>query len=202
MKELYQKYPKWFWLCGAIVLCIIVISYVMLQPATNNAAKAELIPNVPKEETAETEEKSGSKTVVVDVKGAVKNPGVYEIAFDGRVKDAITISGGFTAEADLNAINLAEKLKDEMVITVYKNGEAKQIASSGSAENSNAGQKINLNQASISDLQQVPGIGAAKAKAILEYREKEGLFQTINDLKNVSGIGEKTVEKLKEYVEV
>ncbi len=202
MKELYQKYPKWFWSLGVIAFSVFIASYFLLQPETSNATEDTGFSSLSNKEGTEIEDTKVSKTVMVDVKGAVKNPGVYEIALDGRVKDAIAVSGGLTADADLNAINLAEKLKDEMIITVYKIGEAKQTVQNSSADKTDSGQKINVNQASISDLRQVPGIGEAKAKAIIEYREKEGLFQTLDDLKNVSGIGEKTVDKLKEHLEV
>ncbi|MBC1419041.1 helix-hairpin-helix domain-containing protein [Listeria fleischmannii] len=197
MKELYGKFPKWLWLFAGIVLSIFLVGYMLLQ-APNSSAKEEIRP-LPEKQEVEKVENTKKQTVIVDVKGAVKKPGVYEIAVDGRVKDAIAVSGGFTDEADKNTINLAEKLKDEMVITVFKMGEA-EIASHANTSNQKE-QKINVNQASISDLQGVPGIGEAKAKAIFDYREKEGLFQTIDDLKNVSGIGAKTVEKLKEYLE-
>ncbi|EIA20889.1 helix-hairpin-helix domain-containing protein [Listeria fleischmannii] len=197
MKELYGKFPKWVWLFAGSVLSIFLVGYMLFQ-APNSSAKEEIRP-LPEKQEVEKVENTKKQTVIVDVKGAVKKPGVYEIAVDGRVKDAIAVSGGFTDEADKNTINLAEKLKDEMVITVFKMGEA-EIASHENTSNQKE-QKINVNQASISDLQGVPGIGEAKAKAILDYREKEGLFQTIDDLKNVSGIGAKTVEKLKEYLE-
>ncbi|EMG28540.1 DNA-binding protein, ComEA family [Listeria fleischmannii 1991] len=196
MKELYEKFPKWVWL-GVGIAFLLLVGYMLLQ-SPNSSAKEEIRPLSEKQEV-EKVENTKKQTVIVDVKGAIKKPGVYEIAVDGRVKDAIAVSGGFTDEADKNAINLAEKLKDEMVITVFKIGET-EIASNANTSNQKE-QKINVNQASISDLQEVPGIGEAKAKAILDYREKEGLFQTIDDLKNVSGIGAKTVEKLKEYLE-
>ncbi len=103
---------------------------------------------------------------------------------DARVQDVVKIAGGLTAEADCSKLNLAEKLKDEMSIYVYKKGEEGPATQGANTEEASTGSaKINLNSATKDDLQQVPGIGESKATAIIEYREKEGLFQTIEDLK-------------------
>lgn len=126
-----------------------------------------------------------------------------KLPVDARVQDVVKVAGGLTEDADNSKLNLAEKLKDEMSIYVYKNGEAgAEEVVKDDIESSETDKKVNINSATKVDLQQVPGIGDSKATAIIEYREKEGLFQTIEDLKNVTGIGEKTVEKLKEYLDV
>ncbi|EUJ32820.1 putative DNA internalization-related competence protein [Listeria floridensis FSL S10-1187] len=131
------------------------------------------------------------------------HPGVYQIAVDGRVKDAIRIAGDFLPEADKNSINLAQKLKDEMVITVLTQGDSSSpVVQTGLASDSAEKSKVNLNQATATELEQVPGIGKAKAEAIIAHREKEGLFETVDGLTEVSGIGAKTLEKLKAYLEV
>lgn len=156
------------------------------------------------EEKADTQQVNESKYVYIDIKGAVRSPGVYKLPLDARVQDVVKTAGGLTEEADSSKLNLAEKLKDEMSIYVYKKGE--QGSETSTSESEQAGEttekKININTASTSDLQTVPGIGESKATAIIEYREKEGLFQTIEDLQKVTGIGEKTIEKLKEYLDV
>ena len=150
----------------------------------------------------------GEKTkILVDVKGAVKAPGVYSLLLDERVIDAITIAGGYTAEADSTHINHAQKLVDEMVIYVPKIGEdisVEQVTtvSSSAASGQASSGKLNLNAATEAELTTLPGIGPAKAQAILEYREQNGRFKSVDDLKNVSGIGEKTFEKLKEFIEI
>lgn len=153
---------------------------------------------------ADTEQVNESKYVYIDIKGAVRSPGVYKLPLDARVQDVVKTAGGLTEEAESSKLNLAEKLKDEMSIYVYKKGE--QVSETSTSRSEQAGEKteekININTASTSNLQTVPGIGESKATAIIEYREKEGLFQTIEDLQNVTGIGEKTIEKLKEYLDV
>jgi len=159
-------------------------------------------------ENSEPSKEVKSAELVVDVKGAVKSPGVYVLMPDDRVIDAITIAGGYTADADSTYINHAQKLTDEMVIYVPKIGEEidfeqQTFISSPTSENqSSTNGKVNLNTASETELSTLPGIGPAKAKAILEYRQQNGHFKSVEDLKNVSGIGEKTYEKLKQYIEI
>lgn len=158
-------------------------------------------------ENIDTNYEAEKTKILVDVKGAVKAPGVYSLMLDDRVIDAITIAGGYTAEADSTHINHAQKLVDEMVIYVPKIGEdisVEQVTtvSSSAASGQASSGKLNLNAATEAELTTLPGIGPAKAQAILEYREQNGRFKSVDDLKNVSGIGEKTFEKLKEFIEI
>ncbi|MBC1374118.1 ComEA family DNA-binding protein [Listeria sp. FSL L7-0091] len=199
MVELMKKYKNYI-LIGIAILCAGLV-YIWIPDGKTDAVTAK--PTATKEEKPEKEEVKLSNYVYVDIKGAIQTPGVYKLPFDARVQDVVKIAGGLTEEADSSKLNLAEKLKDEMSIYVYKKGEeGPALQESNIEETTGVSQKININSATKADLQQVPGIGESKATAIMEYREKEGLFQTIEDLKNVSGIGEKTVEKLKEYLDV
>ena len=139
--------------------------------------------------------------ITVDVKGAVKQPGVYELRSDSRVHDAIHKAGGMTADANSQSVNLAQKLSDEAVIYVAKEGEdVPALGSSESPATSSASAektgKVHLNRASESELQTVSGIGQKRAQDIIAYRDANGPFRSVDDLKNVSGIGEKTLEKL------
>ncbi|OXS80466.1 helix-hairpin-helix domain-containing protein [Domibacillus enclensis] len=140
--------------------------------------------------------------VAIDVKGAVSMPGIYMMNSDERVNDAINRAGGLLEQADAAAINLAQKVQDEMVIYVPAKGEEAPVIqtavpnSSSAAGTSSEAELINLNSADSAGLQELPGIGESKAQAILDYRETEGPFQSIEDLKNISGIGDKTFEKL------
>ncbi|MEW4284145.1 helix-hairpin-helix domain-containing protein [Priestia koreensis] len=145
-------------------------------------------------------------TVLVDVKGAVKTPGVYELAVGSRIRDAIRLSGGITNQGDKNAVNLALKLQDEMIVYVPKIGESESVVisshtSPGTSSNTE-NPLINLNTATPEELQQLDGVGPAKASAIIAYREENGPFQKIEDLMNVSGIGQKSFDKLKESIRV
>ncbi len=134
--------------------------------------------------------------LIVDVKGEVKQPGVYEMAADTRVKDVIKRAGGFTGEADQYEINLAQKLFDEMILIVPKLGEEN---TSNTVIKSS---KVRINYATVEEIQKLPGIGPSKAKAIVEYRDEIGYFQSAQDLLNVSGIGEKTLESLLEEIQI
>ncbi|MGT2948759.1 helix-hairpin-helix domain-containing protein [Streptococcus devriesei] len=151
-----------------------------------------------------------SSTMMVDVKGAVKNQGVYSLPAGSRVNDLIEKAGGFSEKADRKSVNLAQKLQDEAVIYVASIGEnisvvgnpQKEAANQGASSQSAAHDKINLNTASLADLQTISGIGEKRAQDIIDYRETNGGFQSIEDLKNISGIGDKTFEKLKDLVSV
>lgn len=153
------------------------------------------------ESSGEAEEAGG--TMLVDVKGAVTNAGVYEADPGDRVKDLIEKAGGFSKEADINKINLAQKLADEMVIYVPKIGEETGNAMSTALPDSGQGEtdgKIAVNTATVEELDTLPGIGPSRAQAIIDYREENGPFKKLEDLLNVTGIGEKSLEKLKDYI--
>src|SRR5690625_5978989 len=126
----------------------------------------------------------------VDIKGEVNNPGVYEVKSDYRVIDVIQIAGGLTQVADESKINLAQKVTDEMVIVVPKEGEDEANITVNFSNEQEDG-KINLNQASVEEIITLNGIGPKKAQAIVDYREENGPFQQVEDLLQVNGIGEK-----------
>lgn len=151
-----------------------------------------------------------SNEIYVDVKGAVKNPGAYQLGMNQRVGNAIEKAGGFIDGADSNRINLAKKLTDQMVIYVPRKGEVIPIENGGEAsENqeritSNSGQQstgqINLNTATLEQLKQLDGVGEKKAQKIVDYRQQHGGFKSTEELKNVDGIGEKSYQKLASQV--
>lgn len=173
-------------------------------------------PEVAKEELATRHEKETQNLstaeeaseevieVVVDVKGAVVSEGVYHLPAGSRVTDAIKAAGGFTETADKKSVNLAQKISDEGVIYVAVMGEnisaIPDQATGGSS--SSAGQKINLNKATLADLTTISGIGEKRAQDIIAYRDSKGGFSAVEELTNVSGIGEKTLERLKSEVSV
>ncbi|MCT8139654.1 helix-hairpin-helix domain-containing protein [Anaerobacillus sp. CMMVII] len=149
----------------------------------------------------ETETVPIAQPIIVDVKGAVEKPGVYEMKLGDRVVHAIEKANGFLQEANKNVINLALLLEDEMVIFVPITGE-EEIQDLVPLISNKSSEKINVNVASNDELQKIPGIGPAKAAAIIKYREENGKFNSIGELTNVSGIGQKTVEKMTEFIEV
>jgi len=134
-----------------------------------------------------TEENTTLEAVIfVDIKGAVKKPGVYQMKAGDRVKDALEAAGGLTAEADSQKVNLAKRLEDQMVIVVPKVGEEAEAIPAGvtSKETSKEG-KVNINTATVEELKTLKGVGEKKAEAIIEYRKKNGSFKTKEDLMKV-----------------
>lgn len=143
--------------------------------------------------------------LLVDVKGAVKNPGIYEMKAESRVADAIERAGGLLPDADGNLINLAQRLQDEMVIHIVNKGEEPvhaELAHPG-AGNSSAtpgSDTVNINSADEAALQTLPGIGPSKAQAIIRHREANGPFPDAESITDVSGIGQKTFENLQDHI--
>ncbi len=135
--------------------------------------------------------------IMVDVKGAVNNPGVYQMNEEDRVIDAINKAGGLLQEADLYQVNLAESVYDEMEIIVPRQGEVL-IDNFNDINNG----KININHASIAELIILTGIGEEKAKAIIKYRQENGDFNSIEEIMNVSGIAEGIFEQIKDNITV
>lgn len=156
----------------------------------------------------------------IDIKGSVKNPGVYEFKKNDRVIDAINMAGGLLKNANTSNINLSQKLVSEMVIYVMNNSEIKNGSKVISCDTKcktevievnncveekkleTSKNKININTATVEDFTSLSGIGEAKAKSIVEYRNSNGNFKSIEDIKNISGIGEALFNKIKDNIEV
>ena len=149
-----------------------------------------------------TEVSTTQETVIfVDIKGAVKNPGVYQMKVGDRVKDALDAAGGLTAEADSQKVNLAKRLEDQMVIVVPKVGEESEEIPTGETRNEATKEgKVNINTATVEELKTLKGVGEKKAEAIIEYRKKNGSFQTKEDLMKVRGVGKKLFESFQERI--
>lgn len=148
--------------------------------------------------------------IKVDVKGAVKSPGIFTAQAGDRVIDLISAAGSFTEKADTDKVNFAQIIEDQMVIYVPEIGEEDkgnleniQVGTSGDAvTKGTSGGLVNLNAATQEDLQTLTGIGPSKADAILEYRETVGKFKEVDELKQVTGIGDKTFERLRDSISV
>lgn len=162
-----------------------------------------------------TEPTSVAENVTVYVGGAVQKPGLYTLSAEKRVQDALEMAGGLTKDGVLAAINPAQHLEDEMKIVVPAEKEATlsqsvvpdpvSVPSTGSkaAENQSTihAKKININTATIEELQTLPSIGKAKAEAIVAYRQKKP-FQSADEIMQVSGIGKKVFEKIRDRIVV
>ncbi|WP_010292645.1 helix-hairpin-helix domain-containing protein [Clostridium senegalense] len=154
---------------------------------------------------------SEKRYIVVDIKGPVKNPREYVLLEGSRVRDIINEAGGLTKEANENLIHFSKKLNDEDCIVIPKigekleeNDEVKDLVETekGVKNTGKENNKININKASIEQLKTLSGIGDSKAEAILDYRESNGGFKSIDELSNIDGIGSKTLEKLRDKVDI
>jgi competence protein ComEA len=140
-------------------------------------------------------------TLIVDVAGAVHDPGVYEFAEGDRVIDAIEKAGGPMPKADLSLLNLAAPLTDGTQILVPKAGPPGAVVPGVGAPGS-AGGLLNINSASATELETLPGIGEVLAATIVEYRDQNGPFASVDDLLDVSGIGPATLEEIRDQVTI
>ncbi|MCP2035006.1 competence protein ComEA [Planomicrobium sp. HSC-17F08] len=175
------------------------------KPEEDLQASLDLIQAEPPQQTETPTQTVVPTTVMVDIKGQVAKPGVYELPADSRTTDAIDAAGGFLEAAEPKAINLAMKVADEMVIYVPKAGEEAALPTAQPGATVAGGAKealVNLNTATDAELMTLPGIGPSKAAAIIAYRTDSGNFQKVEDLTNVTGIGDKTFEKLKDSITV
>lgn len=231
-----KKNLKWviltFFIIGIVFLFFLNNYSKSTKKETSKEEPEELIF---KEEKEETNKKDNQKeNVFVDIKGAIANPGVYELEQNKKVIDVVNLAGGFLENANTQTINLAKKLTNEMVIIIYTNEEIKlamteektakvidntcvcPVLKNDACINKNETKKdtttsnepetitepININTASASDFDKLPGIGASKAESIVQYREKNGPFEKIEDLKEISGIGDALFEKIKDYITI
>ena len=162
-------------------------------------------------------EKQNSETIVIHITGEVKKEGVIYLEEGARIIDAIKEAGGETKQADLSQVNLAYELQDGQKIYIpNKNEKITEYIVDNSNENlmnnqntnkSDLGSndkniKININTATLAELDNLPGIGPSTAQKIIEYREKNGKFKKIEDIQNVKGIGEAKYEDIKEKITV
>lgn len=201
IQQFVQKYKKKLLLPVVVIGIILFISIQsFLKSATPKADPIPTIPlkeNFPEEEIIEYVE---TPLVFVEVKGAVMKPGVYELLEGDRVLNAIEMAGGYLESSNSKHINHAERVKDEMVIYVPKEGEeVEEVLLPTSSSQSSL---VNINNADSTVLSTLPGIGAAKAEAIISHREQSGAFKEKQDLMKVTGIGQKTYEKLEPLISV
>ena len=141
----------------------------------------------------------------VYISGAVQQPAVYELPVGSIVQDAVTAAGGPSSDADLDHINLAVELRDQQQVYVPRQGETNPppvISGGGSDSGGTASAQVNINTATAAELETLPRIGPTTAQRILEYREANGPFATIEDIQNVPGIGPATFEGFQDMITV
>ncbi|MEH7399831.1 helix-hairpin-helix domain-containing protein [Gottfriedia acidiceleris] len=202
MKKLIHN--KLVWL-GLVIVGILVVNFYQTERKNEVVfAKQSIEEEIVKKKDDQKKEVSmpvNSKVFMVDVKGAIQKPGVIQCNEGERVFDVIRLAGGFKEKADVNKVNLAEKIVDEMVIYVPFNGEeTDQTIITNRGDETKQNEMIDINHASQSDLEKIPGVGPAKAKNILEYIDQNGPFTSVEQLESVNGIGKKSLEKMTPYI--
>lgn len=196
-----QKYKKKLLLPVVVIGIILFISiHSFLKSTTPKVDSIQTIPLKENFTEVETIEYVEDPIVFVEVKGAVTKPGVYELSEEDRVLNAIEMAGGYLPSSNSQHINHAERVKDEMVIYVPEEGE--DLVESPLSTRSSQSSLVNINNADATGLTTLPGVGAAKAEAIISYREQSGGFKEKEDLMKVTGIGQKTYEKLEPLISV
>lgn len=202
------KKQRWFIIAGIMFAQFIVMIILLATP--RDAEPVEQMDSWLWESQIDVEsiEDKESELIfwVVDVKGAVVNPGIYEVAKNMRIQDAIDLAGGLLADANTRQLNFAQHLEDQMLIYVPLVGEENETESgvpvSTPGKEMPGAAKMNINTADVTSLQELPGIGEKKAQQIIAHRTEKGSFQAIEDIMEVSGIGQKTFEGLRELITV
>ena len=209
MEELIEKIKEYKIIVICASLGMVLGGFFFLKPVAQTPAKESnlqtevtTVSKDEKEDKNQKEEVVEQDLITVDVKGAVKLPGIYDLPVGSRINDAVQKAGGLTDNADSKSINLAQRISDEALVYVPTKEEATSQEAHSNASNTKENKKVNLNKASLEELKQVKGLGAKRAQDIIDHRESNGKFKSVDELKKVSGIGAKTIEKLKEYVTV
>lgn len=206
-----------------LIIIIIVFSVLSYQKEPEETEPLIIEEKKQKKDTKKLKEEK-EEVVKVDIKGAINLPGIYSLTSSSRVIDVIEKAGGLTENADTSVINLSKKLTDEMVIIIYTKAEVRNFEETKEREatvqekcnqkdqnalkndacitttpNKVSG-KVSINTGTVEELMTLTGIGEAKAKDIITYREKNGPFKKIEDIKNVTGIGENIFAQIKENI--
>ena len=186
-------------------LFLVFVSLFLLTGCSNTSyfQSTELVEETDKskDETQEELSEVVPTVIYVQVAGAVENPGVYELANGSRVYLALEAAGGLLSSADDSDINQASILEDGQKIYVYTAQERTEEAILEAEAEASDG-LININKASEAELTTLPGIGQSKAKQIVEYRQSNGDFSSIEDIKNVSGIGDGIFNQINSLIKI
>ena len=209
VKRLLMEYKKVLSIIGGVLAVIVIILVgrgMMASPTKEKVMVTNAVNTTRVEETTTMM----PQNCYVDIKGEVLQPGVYEFSCESRMQEVIKKAGGFTEEADETKINLAQKISDQMQIIVpnlhskQEGGVTEGNSEKGNMSNttpSNSKQgTVNINTATLEELQTIKGIGKKKAEAILQYRKEHGAFRTKEDLLQVKGIGKKALEAIESQV--
>ncbi|MBN2605584.1 MAG: helix-hairpin-helix domain-containing protein [Bacilli bacterium] len=188
MREYVKKYK--FYVMGGALIIIVGLLSLFIDDTENEIIFTPI---------SETKEEDELTYIYIDIKGEIKNPGVYKVVSGSRLFQVVSLAGGVTSEADELAVNFALQLSDEQVIYIPNISDDYPIIT----ENNELGNGlININTASLDLLDTLPGIGPTTAQSIISYRLENGAFTSIEDLLNVPGIGEGTLSEIRNLITV
>jgi competence protein ComEA len=220
--DILFTYLKQYYLLMIIIILLIVNLYFSINKTIieNVSTEESNVPITMGMDQVTSDTNQVNNIYKVDIKGEVKKAGVYEVNDKMVVNDVINLAGGLTKSADTRAVNLSKRVSNEMVIYIASKKEITSnatlkndapvetnnaegvITKSASEQASNAANIININTATLEQLDALPSIGTAKAQSIIEYRQTNGIFTSIDDIKKVSGIGDSLFAKIKNYITV
>ena len=193
-----------------IVIAIIVIGIVGVY-YINSTKEIYSNEEIDYEVVEINENEKSERNIIVHIAGAVKRNGIVEVKENSRINDIVEAAGGLTDNADLNQVNLAYIVEDGQKIYIPSIDEYKEKTEEIIQENAgnNVTEEtrestilININKANLQELCMLPGIGEATAQKIIQYREENSKFSSIEEIKNVSGIGEAKYESIKDFIEI
>jgi competence protein ComEA len=197
MENLFARYRAY--LAMSVLFIVVLAGTIFLLRRPESSAVVTIT-------TATPRPTATPASIIVDVRGAVNKPGVYALPLGSRVQDALTQAGDVTIHADARSLNLARRLNDGEQIYVLTVGEATPtpLPASGKAAPTatKVSGKININTATLAELDTLPGIGPAIAQRIIDYRTQSGDFKTIEDVKKVRGIGDALFSQIKDLITV
>lgn len=206
--EILNKKQKIIVVILVTVMLVVIGYYIIRKTEKYDYSEIEKVSNIMEENKEVLDDNVVEDKIIIHITGEVEEGGVIELEKGARISDAIEEAGGITEEADLSNVNLAYSLSDgqkvkipninektEEVIIEEKAGENIIIE-----ENKSKEEKVNINKATQTEIETLPGIGPSTALKIINYRKEHGKFEHIEDIKNVSGIGDSKFENIKEYI--
>ncbi|MEG0923648.1 MAG: helix-hairpin-helix domain-containing protein [Anaerovoracaceae bacterium] len=194
-----QKIVK---MATVVFVIIVAVLFFVFGGKDDEALTIENGDTIGAEEQAAEDASSEKIEYYVDISGNVKAPGVYLVDDKTRLFQVVKMAGGFTRNADLDAINQAEIISDGQKIVIPSKIKSNGENSEGVNSSISSDGKININNGDMDQLQEIPGVGPSTAQKIIDYRTENGRFTSKEDLKNISGIGDKTYEKLEDKIKI
>lgn len=189
---------------AVIIFIFLLASYVISgrDKLNKNNNEEIFVDTKATEDNQEIQLNDKKEDIVVEIKGEIKLPNIYQLKQDSIINDLIEKAGGLTELADTSKINRAEKLTDHQCIVIPNKNDSQSAKITSSQSTGSQSKLININTAAESELDSLPGIGPSRAKDIIKYRETNGGFKSIEEIKNIKGIGASSFEKLKDLITI